>query len=158
MKRLKLAIFNALASNARLVAMVGNPLAISSAWPASDVGYSDVPANIDDYTALAPVEVPRARITFVLISPLKDIDLPTRDDTFQIDVWSPSAELTEAIVTELETALDQDAARRAGRALPVLAIPSGRITETYCTRGPDLYEFDTRIFHTPTNLRVLWNP
>lgn len=151
MKRLKTALYTAMASNPRLVALLGHPDAISQAWPAQEVGYSDSQIG-DAYENLPQIDPPRARLIFVLISPLKDRDLPKRDDTFQLSVMSPNAELVEEIIAECEDTLDQDSAGFSQFSI------EANIKETYCTRGPDLYEPDTRIFHTPLNLRVLWDP
>jgi len=151
MKLLKAAIYDALANNARLVALLGHPDAISQAWPAQNAEYSASQLG-ETYENLPAVDPPRARLTYVLISPVKDIDLPKRDDTFQLSVMSPNAELVEEVIAECERTLDQDSA-----GFQQLVIDAN-VKETYCTRGPDLYEPDTRIFHTLTNLRVLWDP
>ena len=151
MKRLKTAIYTAMASNPRLVALLGHPDAISQAWPAQEAKYTDSQPG-DTYENLPLVDPPRARLTFVLVAPVKDRDLPKRDDTFQLSVMSPNADLVEEIIAECEDTLDQDSSGFSQ--FPIEA----NIKETYCTRGPDLYESDTRIFHTTLNLRVLWNP
>jgi hypothetical protein len=151
MKRLKAAIYNALCGNTRLVALLGHPSAISQAWPAQEARYTDSQIG-QTYENLPQVDPPRARLTFVLVNPLMDRDLPKRDDGFQLSVMSPNGELVEEIVAECERTLDQNSADFKQWVTETI------IKETYCTRGPDLYESDTRMFHAPMNLRVLWDP
>jgi hypothetical protein len=146
MKQIKKAIYDLLLSRTRLVALLGGASAISQGWPAIDAKYTPVPIG-STYDALQNVTPPRARLTITLIQPEKDLNLPSRDDLFQLDVWSPNQELVEEIVSELEK-IDE---------IPLTATDA-RVTEMMCTRGPDLYEEDTRVYHTPMNLRVLWNP
>lgn len=152
MKNLRSAIFNALSGNAKLVALTGGSDAITQAWPAQEALYT--PSNLGDpYDTLPLISPPRARVSFMLVTPSRDLDVPRRDDTFQIDVWGPNADLVETIVEELEATLDQNSTRF----IP-LAPTGSFVKETYCSRLAELYEATTRIFHTPINLRVLWNP
>ena len=152
MKELKAAIYNTLIANARLVALLGNADAISQAWPGADAEWTSSVLG-DPYDTLPTVDPPRARLTYRLIAPAKDLDLPKRDDLFQIDVWSPNPELLEEIIAELEDSLHQDS-----DGFTALVVDGAVVKETYCTRGPDFYEADTRLYHTATNLRVLWDP
>jgi hypothetical protein len=143
---IKKALYAALSGNATLVALCGHVNAISAQWPDADVRCEPIGLGAD-YANLPAAWPPRARVTFVLIAPQKNIHLPSRDDLFQVDVWSLNPELREEIVQQLE-ALDQSP----------LTVLSGRVTEVLVQRGPDLYEPDTKIHHTPVNVRVLWTP
>jgi hypothetical protein len=143
---IKDALYAKFVADATLVALCGHVNAISSQWPDADVRYAQIGLG-SDYENLAPEWPPRARVTYTLIAPQKNIHLPSRDDLFQVDVWSPNPELREAIVQHIES-YDQSP----------LTVLSGRVTEVLAQRGPDLYESDTKIHHTPVNVRVLWTP
>lgn len=143
MKAFKSAIYGALAGSSRLVAMLGAS-AISTAWPATDARYSDVAAGVTDFATLPAISPERARITFRCITPTEDYDLPTRRDSWQIDIWSRSERLNDAICEQVRTILDRNP----------LTVAGYRVTEQYCTWGPDFFEADTGIRHGVMTLEI----
>lgn len=147
MIEIKDAVCAHLMADAALVAMLGAP-AISGQWPAEAAAYVDVPVGSMDYATLpaTSIDKPRGRITIVSISPQEDPELPIHPDDYQVDVWSMSERLTAAVSRSVKILLDRQG----------LLPERLRVTETYCTYGPQFYEATTRVHHYVLNYHVTW--
>ncbi|HMJ83694.1 MAG TPA: hypothetical protein VK504_11030 [Vicinamibacterales bacterium] len=142
------AICAALAADTQLVAIIG-ALAISSSWPALEARYADVPVGVNDFASLSAtdIEVPRARIAVLDVSPTENINIRVHDDDYQVSGFSRDRRLLAAVAWRVRETLNDK----------LLTLPSRmNFREMFCTFGSPMYEDDTRLFHQPMSVRVRW--
>jgi hypothetical protein len=87
-------------------------------------------------------------ITFFLVSGTEDMTVPQIDESYQLDVWSRSADFNDVIADRLRTLLHKKP----------LTLESGRLAGIFVTSTVELYETDTLIHHKVVNLRVISYP